>query len=60
MMSGLLAAKNLLGGSHDLWNINTEQEYHEDYTPQELHQIEQEADAEPAKKPAHAAEALPA
>ncbi len=46
MMSGLLAAKNLLGGSHDLWNINTEKEYHEDYTPQEL---EQQAAIESAK-----------
>jgi protoporphyrinogen oxidase len=39
MMSGLLAAKNILGGVHDLWNINTDQAYHEDYTPQELSKL---------------------
>jgi len=36
MMSGLLAAKNVLGSSHDLWTINTEKSYHEGYTNQEL------------------------
>lgn len=40
MMSGLLAAKNLLGGSHDLWDINTEKTYHEDYTQKELAQLD--------------------
>jgi len=42
MMSGLLAAKNVLGSSHNLWTINTEKSYHEGYTDQEL-QAQQDA-----------------
>jgi len=31
MMTGLLAVKNLVdGGQHDLWSINTDQDYHEE------------------------------
>lgn len=30
MMTGIYAARNILGGQHDLWAINTESEYHED------------------------------
>ena len=29
ILSGLLAADNILGGDNDLWAINTEEEYHE-------------------------------
>ena len=29
MLSAILAVKNILGGTHDLWTINTEKEYHE-------------------------------
>jgi protoporphyrinogen oxidase len=29
MLTGLLAARNLLGERHDLWQVNTEQSYHE-------------------------------
>ncbi len=29
ILSGLLAADNILGGQNDLWAINTEEEYHE-------------------------------
>jgi len=29
MLSAILAVKNLLGESHELWTINTEKEYHE-------------------------------
>ena len=29
ILSGLLAAENILGAEHNLWQINTEQEYHE-------------------------------
>lgn len=32
MLTGLLAAKNLLGESHDLWNVNTERSYYEEFT----------------------------
>ncbi len=32
MLTGLLAAKNILGEKHDLWNVNVERSYHEDFT----------------------------
>lgn len=30
MLCGLLAAKNVLGEEHDLWDVNTERSYHEE------------------------------
>lgn len=30
MMTAMLAVQNILGGNHDLWSVNVEQEYHED------------------------------
>jgi protoporphyrinogen oxidase len=30
MLTGYLAAKNILGESHDLWSVNSSAEYHED------------------------------
>ena len=30
MLTGLLSAENILGANHDLWAINTEQEYQEE------------------------------
>jgi protoporphyrinogen oxidase len=30
MLTAMLAAENILGSSHDLWKVNTEQEYHEE------------------------------
>jgi protoporphyrinogen oxidase len=32
MLTGLLAAKNILGEDHDLWNVNVERSYHEEFT----------------------------
>ncbi|MEZ4706689.1 MAG: NAD(P)/FAD-dependent oxidoreductase [Caldilineaceae bacterium] len=32
MLTGILAAKNFLGDSHDLWEVNADQEYHEHLT----------------------------
>jgi protoporphyrinogen oxidase len=29
MLTGMLAVENFLGQSHDLWNVNTERDYHE-------------------------------
>ncbi|MEA5511030.1 NAD(P)/FAD-dependent oxidoreductase [Crocosphaera sp. UHCC 0190] len=31
MLSALLAAENIMGANHDLWNVNTERSYHEDF-----------------------------
>ncbi|MEC4894185.1 MAG: NAD(P)/FAD-dependent oxidoreductase [Oscillatoria sp. PMC 1051.18] len=35
MLTALLAAKNLLGENHDLWNVNTERSYHEEFTKEQ-------------------------
>jgi protoporphyrinogen oxidase len=32
MLTGLLAVRNLLGEQHDLWNVNTERSYYEEFT----------------------------
>jgi len=32
MLTGLLAARNVLGESHDLWQVNTERSYYEEFT----------------------------
>ncbi len=31
MLTGLLAAKNILGENHDLWGVNTERSYYEEF-----------------------------
>lgn len=30
MVTGVYAARNIMGGSHDVWAVNTEKEYHEE------------------------------
>lgn len=32
MLTALLAAKNILGETHQLWDVNTERSYHEEFT----------------------------
>jgi protoporphyrinogen oxidase len=32
MLTGMLAAQNYFGESHDLWDVNTERSYHEEFT----------------------------
>ena len=32
MLAGMLAARNVLGERHDIWNVNLERSYHEDFT----------------------------
>jgi protoporphyrinogen oxidase len=32
MLTGLLAAKNILGENHNLWDVNTERSYYEEFT----------------------------
>ncbi|MDB9529338.1 NAD(P)/FAD-dependent oxidoreductase [Oscillatoria sp. CS-180] len=31
MLTGILAAKNILGENHNLWDVNTERSYHEEF-----------------------------
>ncbi|MBW4517912.1 MAG: NAD(P)/FAD-dependent oxidoreductase [Timaviella obliquedivisa GSE-PSE-MK23-08B] len=35
MLTAMLAVKNILGEQHDLWDINTERSYHEEFTKEE-------------------------
>jgi protoporphyrinogen oxidase len=30
MLTGLMAAKNIMGGKHDIWDVNADEEYHEE------------------------------
>ena len=32
MLTAMLAVKNILGENHDLWDVNTERSYYEDFT----------------------------
>lgn len=32
MLTAMLAVKNILGEDHDLWDVNTERSYHEEFT----------------------------
>ena len=32
MLTGMLAARNILGEKHDLWDVNTERSYYEDFS----------------------------
>lgn len=38
MLTALLAAKNILGENHDIWDVNTERSYHEEFTKEEWQQ----------------------
>ncbi len=42
MLTAMLAVKNILGESHDLWNVNVERSYHEEFTKEELQQEQPE------------------
>ncbi|NJR57425.1 MAG: NAD(P)/FAD-dependent oxidoreductase [Cyanobacteria bacterium CRU_2_1] len=35
MLTAMLAVRNILGEDHDLWNVNTERSYHEEFTKEE-------------------------
>ncbi len=43
MLTALLAAKNIMGEEHDLWEVNTERSYHEEFT------VKKEKNTLPAK-----------
>jgi protoporphyrinogen oxidase len=36
MLTGMLAARNIMGEQHDLWDVNTERSYYEEFTSSEL------------------------
>jgi len=31
MLTAMLVAENILGGNHDVWNVNVERSYHEEF-----------------------------
>jgi protoporphyrinogen oxidase len=39
MLTALLAAKNIMGESHDLWDVNVERSYHENFTDEEWSRV---------------------
>lgn len=49
MLSGMLAVENLFGASHDLWELNTERSYYEEFTREELK--ERDVNGAPADRP---------
>ena len=48
MLTGLLAARNALGEQHDLWQVNADQEYHEEVTTRRQRAAPQPRTAEEA------------
>jgi protoporphyrinogen oxidase len=36
MLTGMLAVRNLLGEDHDLWSVNTDRSYYEEFTRKSL------------------------
>jgi protoporphyrinogen oxidase len=44
MLTALLAAKNILGENHDLWNVNVERSYHENFTDREWSKVKKKAE----------------
>lgn len=43
MLSALLAARNIVGEEHDIWNINVERSYHENFTNEEWSKVKRQA-----------------
>jgi hypothetical protein len=43
MLTALLAAKNIVGEQHDIWNVNVERSYHENFTNEEWSKVKQDA-----------------
>jgi protoporphyrinogen oxidase len=41
MLTGMLAAKNIIGESHNLWSVNTERSYHEEFMAKPTLKIDQ-------------------
>lgn len=45
MLTGLFAAKNILGEQHNLWTVNTERSYYENFTEEEWAKLKAEMKA---------------
>ncbi|MBD2059302.1 NAD(P)/FAD-dependent oxidoreductase [Oculatella sp. FACHB-28] len=42
MLTAMLAVRNILGEKHDLWNVNTERSYHEEFTKQQWSSVQEQ------------------
>ena len=47
MLTAMLAARNILGGRYDLWQVNVEQEYHEEGAEITLEQMQKLEESQP-------------
>lgn len=47
MLTGLLAAKNILGETHELWDVNVERSYHEDFTKEQWAKVKKVSPQQP-------------
>lgn len=43
MLTAMLAARNIVGENHDIWNVNVERSYHENFTNEEWSKLKQES-----------------
>jgi hypothetical protein len=41
MLTALLAARNIMGENHDIWTVNVERSYHEEFTKEEWSRVSQ-------------------
>jgi protoporphyrinogen oxidase len=41
MLTALLAARNIMGEKHDIWTVNVERSYHEEFTKEEWSRVSQ-------------------
>jgi protoporphyrinogen oxidase len=42
MLTAMLAVQNILGENHDLWTVNTERSYHEEFTKEQWTNVKQQ------------------
>lgn len=49
MLTAMLAVKNILGEAHDLWNVNTERSYHEEFSLEQKTEMNQFYDSEQSR-----------
>ena len=47
MLTASLAAKNILGENHDIWDVNVERSYHENFTNEEWTKLKQNDSKQP-------------
>jgi protoporphyrinogen oxidase len=50
MLTGLCAARNVVGEQHDVWAVNVDTEYHEEVTPKRKHTVLAVAAIEPREE----------